>query len=69
MTLRVTNAAGEVLDYDSERNSLTGGKSSEKIKREELTMFLSGTLRSNGKGLSISYTASNGLTIYVSFEK
>lgn len=26
-TLRVTNAAGEVLDYDSERNSLTGGKS------------------------------------------
>ncbi|MEI3090067.1 MAG: cadherin-like beta sandwich domain-containing protein [Oscillospiraceae bacterium] len=27
VTLRVTNAAGEVLDYDSERNSLTGGKS------------------------------------------
>ena len=27
VTLRVTNAAGEVLDYDSERNSTTGGKS------------------------------------------
>ena len=27
VTLRVTNAAGEVLDYDSERNSLTGERS------------------------------------------
>ena len=27
VTLCVTNAAGEVLDYDSERNSTTGGKS------------------------------------------